>query len=145
MAFESSSSFRFLFELNFETKVELWIGYMVLIRFGTLCLVPRVIMHVRKLFLCCFDDSCVIFEKLAIFCKFCVLEQLSGPMRRAPLLRGVRLIATEAGASLRLSQSRAPHQERRGASVQRRAPLYMHVRLCCKFSCLQNSHVRLCT
>ena len=32
-------------------------------------------------------------------------------------------MATEVGASLRPSQSRAPHQERRGASVQRRAPL----------------------
>ena len=87
-------------------------------------------MHVRKLFLCCFDDSCGIFEKLAVFCKFRVLEQLSGSMRRAPLRRGVRLIATEAGASLRLSQSRAPQQERRGTSVQRRAPLYSGLRLC---------------
>ena len=59
-------------------------------------------MHVCKLFLCCFDDSCGIFENLAVFSHFRVLERISGLQRRAPLRRDVRLYGAEDGASVRL-------------------------------------------
>ena len=105
----SASSCFLLFELSFESKVECLMDIWFWFDLELFCLVPRVLMHVCKLFLCCFDDSCGIFEKLAVFCHFRVLERFSRPQRRAPLRRGVCLVCTEAGASWEFLGKRAPH------------------------------------
>ena len=82
---------------------------------------------------------------MTIFCKFLqsvtdiwATEACASTKRRASdHYSGWRLCAplAEAGASL----------ERRGASVQRRAPLYMRAHLCHNFLCLSDRHVRPCT
>ena len=96
---------------------------MVLIDLELFLLVPRVLMHAWKLFLCYFDASCRIFEKLAVFCKFSLTgtdfwatEACASMKRRASdWTRRWRLLApdVEAGASLK----------RHGASVHARALL----------------------
>ena len=45
-------------------------SYMVLFDLELLMLVPRVFLHVFKLYTCCFNDLWRKFEIIAVFCKF---------------------------------------------------------------------------
>ena len=99
-----------------------------------------------------FDDSCRNFWKISRFLQILssvtyiwANEACASTKRRASdSYRSWRLSAPSRGPCASPEEAWRLCTEA-CASVQRRAPLCLHVRLCWKFLCLQNSHVRLCT